>query len=132
MQLYVVRPKVDKSSEEQKVRYYGVPVTSGQVDSNQLAREISRRCSLTPGDVLATLSALSDVMQFHLYLGNTVNLKDIGLFYISATSSGCLTPEECTPGKVKAQRVCFKADNTMRGILARMKYKFCEQAKKKR
>ena len=35
---YVVRPKVDKSGETEKIRYYGVPVTSGQVSTEQLAR----------------------------------------------------------------------------------------------
>ena len=33
---YVVRPKVDKSGETEKIRYYGVPVTSGQVPNNWL------------------------------------------------------------------------------------------------
>ncbi|MDR0657702.1 MAG: HU family DNA-binding protein [Mediterranea sp.] len=132
MQLYVVRPKVDKSKKEEKVLYYGVPVASGQVDADHLAWEISERCSLTAADVLATISALSDVMQHHLLIGNTVYLKGIGLFSVSASSSGCATPKECTPAKVTAQRVCFKADSIMRSILARMKYKFSERAKKKR
>lgn len=132
MQLYVVRPKVDKSKKEEKVLYYGVPVTSGQVDVDQLAREICVRCSLTSADVLATISALSEVMQDHLLIGNTVYLKGIGLFSISASSLGCATPKECTPAKVKAQRVCFKADNMMRSILARMEYKFCERKKTKK
>ena len=38
---YVVRPKVDKSGETEKIRYYGVPVTSGQVSTEQLATCIS-------------------------------------------------------------------------------------------
>lgn len=35
---YVVRPKVDKSGETEKIRYYGVPVTSGQVSTNNWLR----------------------------------------------------------------------------------------------
>lgn len=132
MQLYVVRPKVDKSNKDEKVLYYGVPITSGQVDADFLAREICERCSLTSADVLATISALSEVMQHHLSIGNTVYLKGIGLFSVSASSPGFATAKECTPAKVKAQRICFKADNTFRGILERMKYKFCERAKKKK
>ncbi|NDV82451.1 HU family DNA-binding protein [Bacteroides sp. 51] len=132
MQLYVVRPKVDKSKKEPKTLYYGVPVTSGQVDADDLAAEISARCSLTPADVLATISALSDVMQDHLRIGNTVYLKGIGLFSVSASSPGYDTPKEVTPATVKAQRICFKADNIMRSFLEKMKYKFCERAKKKK
>lgn len=132
MPLYVVRSKVDKSKEEEKKRYYAVPVTSGQVDADYLAREISERCTLTSPDVLATISALSEVIQNHLQIGNTVYLKGIGLFSVSASSPGFDTPEEVTPAKVKAQRICFKADNTMKGILEKMKYKFSERAKKKK
>ena len=132
MQLYVVRPKVDKSKKEEKMLYYGVPVTSGQVDIDDLAAEICVRCSLTSADVLSAVSALSEVMQDHLRVGNTVYLKGIGLFSISASSPGCEDPKDVTPAKVKAQRVCFKADNIMRSILERMKYKFCERAKKKK
>lgn len=119
---YVVRKKIDKSNGQNITRYYGVPVTSGQVDEDYLAREICARCSLTTGDVLAAVSALSDVMQYHLRNGNTVSLKGIGLFSVSASSEGCETEKECTPAKVKAQRICFKADREMRGILHEITY----------
>ena len=33
---YVVRPKVDKSGETEKIRYYGVPVTSGTRITNNI------------------------------------------------------------------------------------------------
>ena len=52
---YVVRPKVDKSGETEKIRYYGVPVTSGQVSTEQLATCISTRCTLSRGEILAAI-----------------------------------------------------------------------------
>lgn len=128
---YVVRKKIDKSGGQDITRYYGVPITTGQIDEDYLAREICARCSLTPGDVLAAVSALSDVMQFHLRHGNTVSLKGIGLFSVSASSEGCDTEKECTPGKVKAQRVCFKADREMRGILSEITYQKVNRRKTK-
>lgn len=120
--LYVVRKKVDKSGEKMLKRYYGVPITSGQITTDRLARDICERCSLTHADVVAAVSALSEVMQGYLEDGHTVNLKDIGLFSVSASSEGCSTPDECTPAKVKAQRVCFKAEGQMRCILEEIKY----------
>lgn len=120
--LYVVRKKVDKSGEKMLNRYYGVPITSGQITTDRLARDICERCSLTHADVVAAVSALSEVIQGHLANGHTVNLKDIGLFSVSASSEGCSTPDECTPAKVKAQRVCFKAEGRMRFILEEINY----------
>lgn len=131
MQLYVVRSKVDKTGEEEKVRYYGVPVVSGQVTEEHLAAEICERASLTRGDVLAVISALSDSMQNHLSNGYTVSLKGIGIFSVSASSEGVDEPEKCTPAKVKAQRICFKADNSLRSILENIKYKLTNRKKTK-
>lgn len=122
MALYVVRQKVDKSGEEEKIRYHGVPVSSGQIGVDELAKDISGRCSLHESDVHAAVIALGDVMQAYLMKGNTVNLKNIGLFSISAGSEGFETPDECTPSKVTAQRVCFKADKEMRSALPLVKY----------
>lgn len=122
MALYVVRQKVDKSGEEEKVRYHGVPVSSGQIGVDELAKDISGRCSLHESDVHAAVIALGDVMQTYLMKGNTVNLKNIGLFSISAGSEGFETPDECTPSKVTAQRVCFKADKEMRSALPLIKF----------
>lgn len=128
---YVVRKKIDKSSGQTITRYYGVPITRGQIDEDYLAHEICAQCSLTESDVLAAVSALSDVMQRHLKQGNTVSLKGIGLFTVSAGSEGCETEKECTPSKVKAQRICFKADRTMRSILPEIKYKKVNKKKTK-
>jgi len=131
MQLYVVRPKIDKTGEKEKKRYYGVPITSGQMDENDLAAEICERSSLTRGDVLAVISALSDSMQNHLSNGYTVSLKGIGLFTVSASSEGMDEPEKVTPAKVKAQRICFKADNALRSILENIKYQLITRNKTK-
>ncbi|WP_321517893.1 HU family DNA-binding protein [uncultured Bacteroides sp.] len=132
MSYYVVRQKIDKSEGKEKVRYHGVPVASGQVGMDELAKDICGRCSLTEADVYAAVIALSDVMQAYLMKGNTVYLKDIGSFSVSAGSEGYETPDECTPSKVKAQRVCFKADKEMRGILGKISYSrsFREATKK--
>ncbi|BEG99159.1 hypothetical protein BSYN_14240 [Bacteroides sedimenti] len=125
---YVVRTKMDKSGDEEKVRYYGVPVTSGQVGVKELARDICSRCSLNAADVHAAVVALGDVMRNYLLKGNTVYLEDIGLFSISASSEGFDTPDECTPSKMKAQRVCFKADKGMRSILRKVKFQRSNRA----
>lgn len=127
MQWYVVRSKVDKTGEQEKVRYYGVPVVSRLVTEERLAEEICERCSLTEPDVLASLRALSESLQMHLEKGESVRLKGIGTFYLSATSKGFDTPEECTPAQVRAQRVCFRADVALRRILEKVKYQLTKR-----
>lgn len=132
MQLYVVRPKVDKTGEEKKILYYGVPVLSGQIDEEQLAAEACERCTLTEPDVLAVISSLKSLIRKHLEHGLSVKLKGIGIFSVSASSQGCESPAECTPAKIKAQRVCFRADNEMRRVLPNIKYMKTNRAKSKK
>lgn len=129
MAKYVVRPKTDKTGEKEKVHYYGVPVSYNQVTVEDMAEKISQQSSLTEEDVISAVSSVAKLMRQQLADGNTVYLRDIGLFTVSASSEGCDTPEECTPAKVKAKRVCFKADNKLRGILPGMKF---ELEKKKK
>ena len=71
---YVVRPKVDKSGETEKIRYYGVPVTSGQVSTEQLATYISTRCTFSRGEILAAIIEIGREIQFQLDMGYTINL----------------------------------------------------------
>jgi predicted histone-like DNA-binding protein len=122
MQSYVVRPKVDKTGKKEKTLYYGVPILSGQVDEELLAAEACERCTLTEADMLAAICSLKDLIRQHLEYGQSVKIKGIGIFSVSASSEGCESPETCTPAKIKAQRVCFKADNEMRSVLFKMKY----------
>lgn len=123
MQLYVVRTKIDKSGEEEKTVYVGTPVTSNRVTEVDIAREICERSSLTEEDVLHALGAVARLLHEHLEDGSTVSLKGIGTFSVSGSTVPCATPEECTPGKMKARRICFKADKILRAVLEKMRYK---------
>lgn len=130
MQLYVVRSKVNKISGEGKALYYGVPILSGQVTEERLAAEICYRSSLTEADVLSAIHSLKDLIREHLEAGEAVKIKGIGKFFVSAGSKGFETPGECTPAEVKARRVCFMADNEMRSVVYKMKYKLYGKEKK--
>lgn len=85
---YVVRTKSDKTGPIEKKLFYGVPVTTGRITTEELAEEIADRCSLTRGDVLATVCEMSDIILERLKEGYSVELKDMGDLYLSAASKG--------------------------------------------
>lgn len=132
MQSYVVRSKVDKTGEEEKTLYYGVPVLSGQITDKELAIAAEERTALSEADFISALCTLKRLMRVHFLHGKSIRLEGIGTFYVSASSEGCETPEACTPGKVKAQRICFTADKELRGILPEIKYDKVTRSKKER
>ena len=57
-----------------------------------------------------------------LHQGNKVCLEGIGIFSLSANSEGFDTPDECTPSKVKAKRICFLADKRLKKNLQFVKF----------
>ncbi len=111
---YVVRKKLDKTGPAEKKLFYGVPVTAGRVTTEQLAEIIADRCSLTRGDVLATVTELSDVILECIKGGYSVGLKDLGDLYLSAGSEGFENEKDCTPRRMKAKRICFRMGTRLR------------------
>jgi len=119
---YCVRKKTDNISKDKPVKYYAVPVSEKVVGSKELSRIISDRCTLTGSDVAGCLDALAYVIQREINDGNKVRLDGIGVFGISATSPGFDTPEECTPGMVKAKRICFLPSKDLKISLKGLKF----------
>ena len=107
---------------EKKAKYYAIPVRSGEINTRQLARELSSRCTLTEADVRATLIGLAEIMQEYLHEGYSVRLEELGRFTLSASSDGFDSPEECTPHRVKARKICFMADKELKGNLKQVKF----------
>lgn len=112
--------KDDKGNQVEK--YYACPKTWKLVDQNQLAEEICQRSSLTEGDVLGVISALSGLMLEKLLQGESVKIKGIGTFGIWVTSEGFDDPKDINPKKVKATKVTFKADRKLTKAIKEMKF----------
>ena len=102
---------------DKTAKYHAVPIYSGEITSQQLARDLAKRSSLSAGDVLSTLVGLSDLVEKYLHEGHTVRLEGLGLLSVSASSPGYDTPEECVPRRVKAKKICFRADTSLKATL---------------
>ncbi|MBP1676728.1 MAG: DNA-binding protein [Bacteroidetes bacterium] len=107
---------------EKTAKYYAVPVRSGEISTRQLAKDLTKISSLSEGDVHSALIGLSGLIEKYLQEGYSVRLDNLGLFSISATSDGFDTPEECTPHRVKANKICFRAENDLKSNLKYVRF----------
>ncbi|MDR2927225.1 MAG: hypothetical protein LBV41_03350 [Cytophagaceae bacterium] len=59
-------------------------------------------------------------MAFNLHDGHTVRLDGLGLLSVSTSSDGFDT--ECTPRRVKAKKICFRAAPKLKADLKYIRF----------
>jgi len=116
------REKQKRNGINDKQLNYAETVWSGLVGTREIAKVIAQRSTVSVGDVLATLYGLVQVMEQYLHDGYSVKLDDLGVFRLSATSAGYVTPEECQPHRVRAAKLCFRADTQIKSNLKFVKF----------
>lgn len=109
--------------DKNNVKYYAIPVRTGVISTHKLAKIISERCTLTEPDMVAALSALSQVLEEYLLQGYHVKLDNIGRFSLSVTSDGMEMPEQVTASHVNAKKICFMADKELKQQLGNVEFK---------
>ena len=119
---YRVKTKADNINRQNKPKYYAVPVSSGELNLRYLADLLVKRSSLSRGDVLATIVGLTDVIEESLHNGHSVRIDGLGIFTLSASSAGYDNPADCTPHRVKARKICFRADPLLKEHLENVRF----------
>lgn len=105
-----------------KSLYYAHVLRTETVNLKRISERMSFGTTLTPGAVYNTMIQFVYTLKLFLDMGCHVNIEGLGTFSISATSEGCETEEECTPGKVKANRVCFLPSRDLKNFLETIKF----------
>lgn len=92
------------SEKEEKEKYHARVVRSHTVQIDDIVNNISKRCTLSKGDIRAVLDELGDELVYNLCEGNRVYLPGIGYFYLSLS-----TPKEADPKTTRSQSIGIKA-----------------------
>ncbi|MBP1616385.1 MAG: DNA-binding protein [Bacteroidetes bacterium] len=119
-----IRYKTEKKRNgiNDKESYYARRIGGEIVSTREIAERLADRSTLSQADIRATLIGLSELIETYLHEGRAVKLEDIGVFSLSITSEGYASPEECTPHRVKAKRICFRADPQLKKNLKKVKF----------
>lgn len=82
--------------------YHLIAVSQGLISMDELAKRISKTCTLAPADVVACLAALNSEVKYQLQDGNTVDLGWLGRFSVGLQTQGHSLPNHCTKADIKA------------------------------
>lgn len=105
-----------KRNVEEETTLHVRPCFNGTVGTKTLVRKIQQRSSLTPGDVVAVLTELSQIVGEELQEGRQVHIDGLGHFAPTLTVEGRITPDmplRERNGKVRFKGVSFRMDKEL-------------------
>lgn len=108
-------PRKDPRKTDAVTKYYPQLVTLGANASlEDMAYVMKEKSSLTLGDIKSVITNFVEALIDKLYSGQSVNIKDFGVFSLSARTVGAETVEECTAKNIKAVKINFRPSTTIR------------------
>lgn len=100
--------------KEEKEKYHARVVRSHTVQIDDIVNNISKRCTLSKGDIRAVLDELGDELVYNLCEGNRVYLPGIGYFYLSLSAPKDTDPKTTRSQSIGIKAVEFRADSILK------------------
>lgn len=116
-------------SAKRKQRLHARVVTSGTITTNELAKEIQSRSTMSSADVKGVLSALGDVIVRHFRDGERVHIEGLGYFQITLSCPPVRTAHEIRAESIHFKSVVFRPEKE---LLNRLKTTSFERISEKR
>lgn len=98
----------------EKEKYHARVVRSQTVQIEDIVNHISKRCTLSKGDIRAVLEELGDELVYSLCEGDRVCLPGIGYFYLSLSAPKDANPQTTRSQSIGIKAVEFRADSTLK------------------
>ena len=97
----------NRAKSTHKGCYYARAIVSGSVNTNDLAKNIEKRCTVTLPDILAVMSALETEIATQIQAGNKVVLNGFGSFRIGLATKPATTVKEFNNTHIKGIHIIF-------------------------
>ncbi|MDD6898699.1 MAG: HU family DNA-binding protein [Treponema porcinum] len=105
--MYSVKQRQNPLDRDAESKFYATAVYGEEIDVNDLAKEISKSCTLTTADIVAVIESFLDKMPQYLKNSNRIRLNKFGIFKLSFSSSGHEKKENVSSYDIKNLRVLF-------------------------
>lgn len=120
--MYSVLKRQNPLNREADSKYYASAEYGEEINVNDLAKEISKSCTLTPADIVAVIEGLLDKMPQYLKNPNRIRLNKFGIFKLSFSSEGHEKAEDVTSHDIKNLRVLFTPSVELKKELSDVSY----------
>jgi predicted histone-like DNA-binding protein len=110
------------SDYEEQDLYYARARSTKEIDTKQLAEQIQKMSTVSPGDVMAVLYGLREVMSEELANGNLVRLEGVGTFRISISSKAATKPDKITPKNFRPPRLNYRPAPQLKEMLKGLEF----------
>lgn len=105
------------SGKGEKEKYHARVVRSHTVQIDDIVNNISKRCTLSKGDIRTVLDELGDELVYNLCEGDRVCLPGIGYFYLSLSAPKDTDPKTTRSQSIGIKAVEFRADSILKNSL---------------
>lgn len=102
------------SGKGEKEKYHARMVRSHTVQIDDIVNNISKRCTLSKGDIRAVLDELGDELVYNLCEGDRIYLPGIGYFYLSLSAPKDANPKTTRSQNIGIKAVEFRADSILK------------------
>lgn len=121
---YRYHPTIRRNFKTGENLFYPATAPLTPIDIDQVATEISERCTVTRADIVGILKALETQLEHALLEGYTVRLGQIGSFRLTTSAVSVDNKEEVSADLIRAPRVRFTPSVWMKNKLRRDVIKF--------
>lgn len=94
-----------------KKKWYANVVNDGELNVDDLVKQIEKFSSLSEADIRGVIIALENVVQTALSESKIVRLEKLGTLYPTLSSNGVDTEKEFTANQIKSVGVNYRAGN---------------------
>lgn len=120
--MYSVMKRQNPLKRDEDSKYYATAVYGDEIDVNDLAKEISKSCTLTSADIVAVIESFLDKIPQYLKTSNRIRLNKFGIFKLSFSSMGREDAKDVSPKDITGVRVLFKPSAELKKELSDVSY----------
>lgn len=120
--MYSVTKRQNPLDRKGDSKYYAMAAYGEEINVNDLAKEISKSCTLTPVDIVAVIESFLDKIPQYLKKSNRIRLNKFGIFKLSFSSVGQISKDDVSSKDIKNIRVLFMPSAELKKELSDVGY----------